>query len=190
MEGFIPVLIAIAYFVLQAYTGYKKEKEKAAKRQLGKPPFPSNTAPSPRPKVQRSEKRKPIQPQEGRPVSSPEPVYTDTQYVDRAKEYQPSEPAQSYGHNYDKRPYVPDLPPSLLDEYRKLSEYAEMEKVKAEKREALKSQNYNNNIQPELERLEMQDIQDIDDIDLQEYEVNFDVKQAVLAKAILDRPYS
>lgn len=190
MEGFIPVLIAIAYFVLQAYTGYKKEKEKAAKRQLGKPPVQSNTVPSRRPQVQRSEKRKPIQPQERRPGSSPEPVYTDTQYVDRTKEYPSSEPTQGDGSSYDRKPYVPDTPPSLLYEYRKLGEYAEMEKVKAEKREALKSQNYGSDIQPELERLEMQDIQDIDDIDLQEYEVNFDVKQAVLAKAILDRPYS
>src|SRR5690606_1674366 len=37
MDALIPILFAIAYFIFQAYTGYQKEQEKAAKRNIGKP---------------------------------------------------------------------------------------------------------------------------------------------------------
>src|SRR5690606_5014739 len=44
METFIPVILAIAFFIFQAYSGVKKEQEKAAKRNLGKPGLPPVTA--------------------------------------------------------------------------------------------------------------------------------------------------
>src|SRR5690606_1552123 len=187
MEGFIPVLIALAYFVLQAYTGDQKEKEKAAKRQLGKAvaPKPESTR---RPAGKGTEQRKRLHAPVERPVSNREPVHTD--YAEQPTVYNPSaeyDGRQNHQKEYKQKRYVPDMPPSLLDEYRKLSEYAEIEKVKAEKRKAMKSQNYGSTIRPKLEQLETEDI---DGLNAQEYEIDFDVREAVLAKAILDRPYS
>lgn len=148
-EELIPVIMALVFFVIQAYTGYKKEKEKAAKRQLGKP------------------------------TASPEPAYTD--YSDSI------EPTNTESTSYEKKPYQVDVPPSLLDEYREQGEYAEMEKLKAEKREVLKSQGYGQSKPQQLVQLETEEL---DDLNLEDYEVDFDVREAVLAKAILDRPYS
>lgn len=160
-EELIPVIMALIFFVIQAYTGYKKEKEKAAKRQLGKPTAQTTSEPKPQPPAQQAS-------------VNPEPVYTD--YSDY------SEPI-----DYQKKPYKTEVPPSLLDEYRKLGEYAEMEKLKAEKKEVLKSQGYGRSKPPQLVQLETEEL---DDLNLQDYELDFDVREAVLAKAILDRPYS
>lgn len=149
VEELIPVIMALAFFIFQAYTGYKKEKEKAAKRQMGKP------------------------------TVSPEPTHTD--YTDSI------EPTIPEYTNYQKEPYQVEAPPSLLDEYRKLGEYAEMEKLKVKKREVLKSQGYGQSKPQQLVQLETEEL---DDLNLKDYEVDFDVREAVLAKAILDRPYS
>ena len=185
MEGFIPVLIELAYFILQAYTGYQKEKEKAAKRQLGKPVAQKPT--TQRPAERRSATRKPIQPPIEQPIPTSEPIYPD--YKEQSYELQEPYGKQSYEPRYEQKRYMPDMPPSLLDEYKRLSEYAEIEKVKAKKKKLLQNQNQNQNkiIRPKLEQLAMQDI---DDLDPEEYEIDFDIREAILAKAILDRPYS
>lgn len=44
METIIPILIAITVFALQAYANYQKEQEKARKRNLGRPPLPEDNA--------------------------------------------------------------------------------------------------------------------------------------------------
>lgn len=173
IEGFIPVLIAIAYLIFQGYTGYKKEKEKAAKRQYGKP-APKQQEPQ-RSEAKQRPQHKPLQPPippVERPVSnpSPEPVYTD--YTEQPSTYEPK---------------TTEVPPSLLDEYQKMSDYAEIEKLKAEKREALKSNSGRETIRPKLEQLETEEL---DDVNFRDYEIEFDVREAILAKAILDRPYS
>src|SRR5690606_16909241 len=116
METLIPIFLAIAFFILQGYLGYKKEQEKAAKRNIGKPrahPQPS-------------------------PVQIPAPVPVSKPQVQTYIE-------PTYESFYKPEKYVPtERPENLLAEYKRLSTYDEdgvlkrAKKIRSEKRSEIK----------------------------------------------------
>jgi len=175
MEQLIPILSIIAYFIYQAYTGYKKEQEKAAKRNPGKPNQPVvPTKPTP---PQRDWLEELLQPSE--PIKEPvkelvKPVAEPT--------YEQSYTEPAYESSYKREKYVPaEKPVSLLAEYKRLSTYDEdgtlkrTKKIRSDKR-------------TEIKRLETKAHED-QEIEWEKNQFHFDLNEAIIMKAILERPY-
>ena len=179
MDQLIPILSIIAYFIYQAYTGYKKEQEKAAKRNPGKPNQPVIT--TKQPELQRDWLEELLQPSEpkrehvkelAKPVA--ETVY-EKPYVQTY-----AEPA--YESSYKQEKYVPtEKPVSLLAEYRRLSTYDEDGTLK-------RAKEIRSDKRTKIKRLETKAHED-QDIEWGKNQIHFDLNEAIIMKAILERPY-
>lgn len=168
MDALIPILFAIAYFIFQAYTGYQEEQKKAARRNIGKPnpevykPEPAATKPSY------------DQPSYEKPVF--ESPYIEKPYV---QTYQ--EPV--YESAYREEKYVPtERPVNLLEEYRRLAS-ADEDVLIRRSREARKAKRSG------IKRLETERLE-IESAEREANRFHFDMRQAVIMKAILDRPHT
>jgi len=184
MDTFIPVILAIAFFIFQAYLGVKKEQEKAAKRNLGKPGSPPVVTPPTPAKKAVLQKRDWLEellnpqlpppktdPVERSPVEAPKQSYEQTYTEPRYETF------------YKREKYVPaEKPVSLLEEYRKLSAYEEDEEVKRAKK--LRTQR-----KKEIKRLETLALE-VYDLETEGSSIHFDLEEAIVMKAILERPYS
>lgn len=185
MDSFIPVVLAIAFFIFQAYLGVKKEHEKAAKRNLGKPEIPSVSSKpdpekpaDPRKRDWLEELLDPQMPQQQRPV------VVEKESMELPKEsYEPTYVEPQYETFYKREKYVPtERPVSLLAEYKRLSTYDEdgeirrAKKLRADKRSEIKR----------LETLALE----VHDLELERNSIHFDLQEAIVIKAILERPYA
>lgn len=180
MEELIPILTIVAYFLYQGYVGYKKEQEKSAKRNLGKP----NQAPA-RPQGQPERKREWLE-----ELLDPRPTSTTPSFEPKKEEVQPTyqEPAYQqtyeepkYDSGYKRMKYIPsEVPVSLLAEYKRLSTYEEDETLK-------KARLARNQKRITIQRLETQAHAD-QELEWERNQIHFDLQDAILAKAILDRP--
>lgn len=184
METIIPIILALAFFVIQGYMGVKKEQEKAAKRNLGKPgtppvatqPVPAKKA-APRKRDWLEELLDPQMPHQQPvpvdrpPVTAPKEVYEQT-YVE-----------PRYENSYKREKYVPtEKPVSLLAEYKRLSTYDENGEVKRAKK--IRADRRNENKLLETMALEIQDME------TERNSIHFNLEEAIVIKAILERPYS
>jgi len=164
MDALIPILLTIGYFIFQAYLGYKKEQEKAAKRNLGKPGTP------PRPAIQlpkEGPKARPVRERVETPIEQP---YVQT-YVE-----------PTYESTYKSEKYVPtEKPADLLAEYRRLASHDE-------ERVAMKARRMRAEQRSAIKRLETT-LPDEAVGSKAEALIHFDLEQAIKIKAILDRPY-
>lgn len=184
METFIPVILAIAFFIFQAYSGVKKEQEKAAKRNLGKPGSPPVAAqPVPAKKAvprKRDWLEELLDPQ----MPHPQPVPVDRPPVEARK--QSNEQAYvepSYDTFYKPEKYVPtERPASLLEEYRRLSTYDENGEIKRAKK-------IRTDRRKETKRLETLALE-VRDLEAERNTVHFNLEEAIIIKAILERPYA
>jgi len=182
MDIIIPILLTVGFFILQAYLGYKKEQEKAAKRNLGRP----NTRPVP-PSEHNPEKRDWLeellqrQTQNKKPAHPPEkPLVEATKPVEQPYSQTYVEP--HYETFYKPEKYVPtERPASLLAEYRRLSTYDEdgVLKKASEIRSAKRT---------EIKRLETEALE-VHNLELEKRSFHFDLREAIIIKAILERPY-
>ena len=163
MDALIPILLTIGFFIFQAYLGYKKEQEKALKRNPSKPGAPVQ------PTVQRPRERPSAPPVRGRVKEAIEQPYVQT-YVE-----------PTYESSYKQEKYVPtEKPVDLLAEYRRLASDDEDEVTR-------KARRLRNEKRSAIKRLTT-----IDDEETSERVgglVHFDLEQAIKIKAILDRPY-
>lgn len=191
METFIPVVLAIAFFIFQAYMGVKKEQEKAAKRNLGKPGSPP-VAPSPEPtKKVVSQKREAaprkrdwleelLDPQ--MPQQQPAPVERPPFEAPKER-YEQAYVEPKYETFYKPEKYVPtERPASLLAEYRRLSTYDENGEIKRAKK-------IRTDRRTETKRLETMALE-VRDLEMERNTVHFNLEEAIIIKAILERPYS
>jgi hypothetical protein len=187
MDTFIPVILAIAFFIFQAYLGVKKEQEKAAKRNLGKPGSPPVVA-HPEPVKKDSPPKRDwleelLNPEMPQPTQ-PKPVLVERPVVATPKEsYEQTYVEPRYETFYKPEKYVPtERPVSLLAEYRRLSTYDEdgeikrAKKIRADRRKETKR----------LETLALE----VDDLDKERNTIHFNLEEAIVIKAILERPYS
>ncbi len=192
MDTFIPVVLAIAFFIFQAYLGVKKEQEKAAKRNLGKPGSPPPVASHPEPaKKVVSQKREAIprkrdwleellDPQ----MPQQQPVLVDKPPVEVPKErYEQAYVEPQYETFYKREKYVPtERPASLLEEYKRLSTYDEDGEIKRAKK-------IRADRRTETKRLETMAFE-VHDLERERNTVHFNLEEAIVIKAILERPYS
>jgi len=188
MDALIPILFAIAYFIFQAYTGYKKEQEKAAKRNIGKP----------NPEVYKPETpdysaRKDVKPYESAQPQQPayeKPGYDKTVYerpvYERPtieKPYVQTYVEPVYESTYKEEKYVPtERPASLLDEYRRQA-YDGEDRVIRRAREAGRDKRAG------IRRLETERLE-VENAERNKAHIRFDMREAVIMKAILDRPHT
>jgi len=178
MDALIPILLTIGFFIFQAYVGYKKEQEKAAKRNPGRP----NTMPAPS-KTEHPKKRdwleELLQPQS----QSEKPVYQpEKTYIEPVKQAEQKYVEPHYETFYKPEKYVPaEKPASLLAEYRSLSTYDEDEVLK-------KARTLRNDKRSAIKRLETKALQE-QDIEREKNLIHFDLQEAIIINAILERPY-
>lgn len=140
METFIPILIAIVVFAFQAYANFRKEQDKARKRNLGKPSIP----PLPEENAER-------------PLPKPE--------------------ADSPGR---MTPPAQRLPQPIQEAYESFSGFMEADKVTGTKKEVRN---------PTLSSLRVEVDEDVDTPPRRDGEA-FDLRDAVIKSAILERPYA
>lgn len=182
MDALIPILLTIGFFIFQAYVGYKKEQEKAAKRNPGRPstmPAPSKTE-QPKKRDWLEELLQP-QPQREKPIYQPEKMLVEpVKQVEKPYEQKYVEP--HYETFYKPEKYVPtEKPASLLAEYRSLSTYDEDEVLK-------KARKLRNDKRSAIKRLETKALHE-QDIEREKNLIHFDLKEAIIINAILERPY-
>jgi len=190
METFIPVILAIAFFIFQAYLGVKKEQEKAAKRNLGKPgspPVASYPAPAKKAAPQREvapQKRDWLEELLNPQMPHPQPVTVDSPTVETPKErYEQAYTEPRYETFYKPEKYVPtERPVSLLDEYRRLSTYDEDGEIKRAKK-------IRTDRRKETKRLETLALE-VRDLETERNTIHFNLEEAIIIKAILERPYT
>ena len=177
MDALIPILFAIAYFIFQAYTGYQKEQEKASKRNIGKP----------NPDVYKPEKADYSPSRDGReykagqkqPPAYEKPAYEKTAYE---KPYVQTYAEPVYESTYKEQKYVPtERPPNLLAEYRSLA-YDDEDIVIRRAREARQAKRAG------IRRLKTEQLEE-DSVQTGN-RIRFDIREAVIMKAILDRPHT
>lgn len=183
MEQLIPILSIIAYFIYQAYTGYKKEQEKAANRNLGKPNQP--VVPTKQSLPQRDWLEELLMPSETMKEPTKETVKEFEKPISETVYEQPYvqtfvEP--KYESTYQREKYVPaEKPVSLLAEYRRLSTYDEDGSLKRAKK-------IRSDKRTEIKRLETKAHED-QDAEWENNQIHFDLNEAIIMKAILERPY-
>src|SRR5690606_24584825 len=120
MDTIIPIIFALAFFIFQAYLNYKKEQEKAKKRNPGKPQ--EHSVENEEPSIELSDWLQEIlQPKVDQP--SPHRQEKPIQPVVQAR--QPIEviPEKYQPEKYQQVRYQPsEVPVDLLYEYRNLPE--------------------------------------------------------------------
>jgi len=182
MDALIPIILAIGFFILQAFLGYKKEQEKAAKRDFGKlkpqgeTPRQREVVPSDKDWLEELLNPKPSVPparevvkDEQRPLQSVRP---ETQQPQAYKE-------PVYKSTYQAEKYVPsEVPASLLDEYKRISASDDVSEVRRVRR-AKAAQ-----IKP-LQTISLE----VEGSEGEKSLLNFNLEEAIIIKAILDRPY-
>lgn len=184
METFIPVVLAIAFFIFQAYLGVKKEQEKAAKRNLGKPGSPP-VASHPEPaKKAAPQKRDWLEELLNPQMPQQQPVPVERPPVETPKErYEQAYVEPQYETFYKPEKYVPtERPASLLAEYRRLSTYDENGEIKRAKK-------IRTDRRTETKRLETLALE-VRDLEMERNTVHFNLEEAIIIKAILERPYA
>jgi hypothetical protein len=176
MDNILIVIAVIAFFLFSTYSNYKKEQEKANTRDPSKPqnrptsPGPSAEDPHP---IEIPKWLEDFLPPQAKIESKPKPI-----------------PVESYEHTgsidyktekYERVKYVPsELPADLLKEYRNLPEKLEFDEVKRAR--AMHSSPTHHNA---LKALVIED-----DVGATAIEVpSFDLRQAIIMNAILQRPY-
>ena len=179
MENIVIVIAVIAFFLFSTYSNYKKEQEKANTRDPSNPQSrPSASRPSPQELPHPIEIPKWLEdflpPQERvEPKPKPEPISTSSYEHHGSVEYEPVK--------YERVKYVPsELPADLLKEYRNLPEKKEIDELK--KTVAIHSSHSH-----QFKRL--QPFLLVDKVE-EEIEVPaFDLREAIIMNAILERPY-
>jgi|SRR5690606_17920352 len=167
MDALIPILLTIGFFIFQAYLGYKKEQEKAAKRNLGKPGVPQ------RPTIQLPKER---------PVAQPVREVRERVEAPIEQPYVQTYVEPTYKSTYKREKYIPtEKPADLLAEYRRLASNDEDEVIRRAKR-------LRNEKRSAIKRLETT-LPDEAIGSRAEELLHFDLEQAIKIKAILDRPY-
>ncbi|MFC3198596.1 hypothetical protein ACFOET_13305 [Parapedobacter deserti] len=169
METFIPILIALLVFAFQAYANFQKEQEKARKRNLGQPPLPEDNA------------QRPFVDQQP-PMSDPGLPYPGHRLPEPERRSSPAEQrppiTTSRVPTSSHRPPGSESHPGSLSE--RFGRYSGV--LDAEKFGRLRQSRQQRTIQ----RLEVDEgvttIAASDNID-------FDLRDAVIKSAILERPY-
>src|SRR5690554_547258 len=175
MDNILIVIAVIAFFLFSTYSNYKKEQEKANTRDPSKPqnrpttPGPSPEVPHP---IEIPKWLEDFLPPQAKVESKPQPI-----------------PVESYEHTgsidyksekYERVKYVPsELPADLLKEYRNLPEKIEFDEVKRSR--AMPSSLSH---QKAIKALAIED-----DIEGTIHVPRFDLRQAIIMNAILERPY-
>jgi len=147
MEQIIPILIAALVFGYQIYANFKKEQDKARKRQ-------ANQKPAPRAEV-------PVQPKQT--TETPPAEWADWPWS------APSAPVA--------KPAIEHASPYKHEGY---AESMEAEEVMLLRKARLKKEQQKLALQTQIKKIEIEEEAD---------HVDFDLRQAVIYAAILDRPY-
>lgn len=177
MDNIVIIIAAVAFFIFQVYSNYKKEQEEAKTRN------PANRRPS---TSESPQKEVPptmeiprwledfLPPQESI-KQKPERIY------EKPKPVAMPENDHRGSIEYQRVKYVPsELPADLLKEYRNLPEKREIEELK-------RSVAIHKAHSHQLKRLTPQLL--VDEVE-QDIEVPvFDLREAIIMNAILERPY-
>jgi hypothetical protein len=178
MDNIVIVIGVIAFFLFTTYSNYKKEQEKANTRDPSRPQNrPSTSSSSPKDTPHPIEIPKWLEdflPPQERAEPKPKPKAT------------PISPSEYHGSidyepvKYERVKYVPsELPADLLKEYRNLPEKREIEELK-------RSVAIHSSHSHEFKRLQPFLLVD----KVEEIEVPaFDLREAIIMNAILERPY-
>lgn len=178
MDNIIIIIAVVAFFIFSTYSNYKKEQEKANTRNPSIPqkrPTSTTTSqevPVPLEIPKWLEDFLPPQP-ETKPV--PLPMPTPSEEPRGSIDYKPVK--------YQKVKYVSsELPADLLKEYRNLSEKKEMEELKRSAALHRSHLHQINHLKPVVL---------IEDVQQEDIEVpRFQLREAIIMNAILERPYS
>lgn len=179
MDNILIIIAVVAFFLFTTYSNYKKEQEKANTRDPSIPQKRPTSTPSSQEEVPAPleipkwlEDFLPPQP-EAKPV--PQPVPAPSNEYSGSIDYEPIK--------YQKVKYVPtELPADLLKEYRNLPEKKEMEEVK---RSAALHKSHSHQIN------RLKPVVLIEDVQQEDIEVpRFQLREAIIMNAILERPYS
>lgn len=177
MDNIVIVIAAIAFFIFQVYSNYKKEQEAAKTRNPAKRRSDTSSAPQKEvpPAMEIPRWLEDFLPQQETIVQKPKPVYEKPEPV--------AVPVnESYGSiDYQPVKYVPsELPADLLKEYRDLPEKKEIEELKRSVAIHKAHSHQFKRLQPYLL---------VDKVE-EEIEVpEFDLRKAIIMNAILERPY-
>lgn len=177
MDNIVVVIAVIAFFLFTTYSNYKKEQEKANTRDPSKAPKePTSSQPSSREVPSPMEIPKWLEeflPPQPEMKPAPKPIPVPSNEHEGSIDYKPVK--------YEQVKYVPsELPADLLKEYRNLPEKKEIDELK---RSAAIHKSHSHQLK-RLKPLVLEDnIQ-------QDIEVPaFDLREAIIMKAILERPY-
>lgn len=176
MDNILIIIAVVAFFIFTTYSNYKKEQEKANTRDPSIPQKKPTSTPSSQQEIPAPleipkwlEDFLPPQP-ETKPAPQPIPVpsYDHQGSID----YRPAK--------YQQVKYVrSELPADLLKEYRNLPEKKEMEELK--RTVAIHKSHQINRSKPVVL---------IDDVQHEDINVpRFNLREAVIMNAILERPY-
>jgi hypothetical protein len=177
MDNIVIVLAAVAFFIFQVYSNYKKEQEEAknrnpANRRPNTSGSPQKEAP---PAMEIPRWLEDFLPPQETVMQKPKSVYEKPEPV--------AVPANEHYGSIDYQPvkYTPsELPADLLKEYRDLPEKKEIEELK-------RSVAIHKSHSHEFKRLQPYLL--IDKVE-EEIEVpEFDLREAIIMNAILERPY-
>lgn len=179
MDNIVIIIAVIAFFLFSTYSNYKKEQEKANTRDPSKPQNrPNSSNPSPQEVPHPLEIPKWLEeflpPQERvEPKPKPEPIPTSSYEHHGSIDYKPI--------TYERVKHVPSEPPAdLLKEYRNLPEKREIDELK-------RSVAIHSSHSHQFKRL--QPFLLVDKVE-EEIEVPvFDLREAIIMNAILERPY-
>lgn len=177
MDNIVIVIAAIAFFVFQVYSNYKKEQEAAKTRNPAKRKPDNSGSPQKeaRPAMEIPRWLEDFLPPQETIAHKPKPVYEKSEPI--------AVPANAGQGSIDYRPvkYVPsELPADLLKEYRDLPEKKEIEELKRSVAIHKTHSHEFNRLKPYLL---------VDNVE-EEIEVpEFDLREAIIMNAILERPY-
>src|SRR5690554_4539580 len=178
MDNILIILAAVAFFIFQTYSNYKKEQEEAKTRDASKrrPGVPDSTQKEVPPAMEIPRWLEDFLPPQEKIEEKPKKVvYEKTEAI-------PVPVNDHYGSmEYQRVKYVPsELPADLLKEYRNLPEKKEMEELKRSVAIHKTHSHQLNQLKPQLL------------VDEVEEEINvpaFDLREAIIMNAILERPY-
>lgn len=181
MDNFIIVILGVIFFIGRIYMNYKKEQEEASKRN---PAAPRTAREQPVQQMNRPSERPadgipkwledlfppiPAQPAPVQPNREPAPVLV-------------KEPSSHRGSiTYERVKYIPtELPADLLSEYRNLPDKKEIEELKR----SVAIHKAHDHQFKRLDPFLMVDKEDNIEVP------TFNLREAIIMKAILERPYS
>ena len=178
MDNIVVVIAVIAFFLFTTYSNYKKEQEKANTRDPSKPqnrPIASGSSPHEVPDpIEIPKWLEDFFPPQGKVESKPKPIpVSSNEHQGSIEEYKPVK--------YEQVKYVPtELPADLLKEYRNLPEKREIEELKKAVAFHSSHSSPNKRLQPFLL---------VDKVEEQIEVPVFNLREAIIMNAILERPY-